>query len=56
MGVDKIKSHYVESQLTNTTDHNLISFSIVIDYIIQSNSKLYLQILTKQISRLLISN
>ena len=55
MVLDKIKSYYVEFPLTDTTDHDLISLSIVIDKPIQSNFKFYLQILTMRISRILIN-
>ena len=40
MGLDKIKYHSVESPLTDTIYHNLISLSIVGDRALQSNSKI----------------
>ena len=54
MGLDKIKSHFVASPLKDTTDHNLILLSIVIDEALQCNSKILSSNLKKQVSRISI--
>merc|ERR1712096_580965 len=36
IGLNRIKSHSVDSPLTNTNDHSLISFDIIVDKSIKS--------------------